>query len=115
MGFELAIQSRDEDAASYSPTPVMVSVWAEGFWCKLEDPTSLQPQQQGKEKQGGMSRWGRDPAMLLRWPTAELWQPGVTYICLGVAPRCAGSSVSPLFRPSAGTPAATAQPETLMG
>lgn len=56
MGFELAFPSREEDAASYGPSPVVDSVWAEACWCKLKDSTSLQPQGQGQEKQGGMSR-----------------------------------------------------------
>lgn len=70
MGFEPALLSREDDAASNGPA--IDSAWAEACWCKLKDSISLQPHQQGKEKQGGMSRQGRDPAVLLRGPAAEL-------------------------------------------
>lgn len=56
MGFKLVFESREEDGASYGPSPVIDSAWAETSWCKLKDSTSLQAQGQGKEKQGGMSR-----------------------------------------------------------
>lgn len=85
MGFKPVFRSGEEDGASYGPSPVIDSAWAETCWCKLKDSTSLQAQGQGKEKQGGMSRWSRDPAMLLRGPAAELWHlevPTATLVLL---------------------------------
>lgn len=55
---------------------------------------SLHCQGPGKKNQGSISRWGADPAELLRGPTAELWHLGQPWYC----------SVSPLFKPRHGTP-----------